>query len=66
MCYFLFLNLAIIMNSINLRFTRTDHLCVLVIINIHTFSGLLISWIFIMFMYMKCTVFCMQNIVIDK
>ena len=54
------------MNTISIRFTRTDQLCVLVIINIHTFSGLLISWIFIMFIYMKYTVFCMQNIVIEK
>ena len=39
------------MNTISLSFTRTDHLCVLVIINIYTFSGLLISWVFIMFIY---------------
>ena len=39
------------MNIISIRFTRTDQLCVLVIINTHTFSGLMISWIFIMFIY---------------
>ena len=39
------------MNTISLSFTRTDQLCVLVIINIHTFTGLLISWVFIMFIY---------------
>ena len=37
------------MNIISISFTRTYHLCVLVIINIHTFSCLLISWVFIMF-----------------
>ena len=54
------------MTTISLSFTRTDQLRVLVIINIHTFSGLLISWVFIMFIYMKYTVFCVQNIVIEK
>ena len=39
------------MNKISLSFTRTYQLCVLVIINMHTFSGLLISWVFIMFIY---------------
>ena len=38
------------MNNISISFTRTDQLCVLVIINTHTFSGLLISWVFIMLM----------------
>ena len=38
------------MNNISISFTRTDQLCVLAIINTHTFSGLLISWVFIMFM----------------
>ena len=38
------------MNNISISFTRTDQLCVLVTINTHTFSGLLISWVFIMFM----------------
>ena len=38
------------MNNISISFTRTDQLCVLVIIDTHTFSGLLISWVFIMFM----------------
>ena len=58
------------MNTISICFTRTDQLCVLVIINIHTFSGLLISWILIMFIYiyiyMKYTIFCMQNVFIEK
>ena len=54
------------MNTISIRFNRTDQLCVLVIINIHAFSGILISWIFIMFIYMKYTLFCMQNIVIKN
>ena len=31
------------MNNISIRFTRTDQLCVSVIINTHTFSGLLIT-----------------------
>ena len=39
------------MNTISLSFTRTDQLCVKVILNIHTFSGLLISLVFIMFIY---------------
>ena len=38
------------MNNITISFTGTDQICVLVIINTHTFSGLLISWVFIMFM----------------
>ena len=37
------------MNNISISFKSTDQLCVLVIINTHTFSGLLISWVFIMF-----------------
>ena len=55
------------MNTLSIHFTKTDQLCVWVItINIHTFSGLLISWIFIMFIYMKYMVFCMQNIAIKE
>ena len=54
------------MNIISLLFNENRPIMCLVIINIHTFSGLLISWIFIMFIYMKYTVFCMQNMVIEK
>ena len=53
------------MNNISISFTRTDQLCVLVIINTHTFSGLLISWV-IYHVYVKYTVFCMQIIVIEN
>ena len=53
------------MNNISISFTRTDQLCVFVIINTHTFSGLLISWVFY-HVYVKYTVFCMQIIVIEK
>ena len=48
------------------KFKKYRLICVLVIINIHTFSGLWISCAFIMFIYMKYTLFCMQNIVIEK
>ena len=34
-----------------LNFYENRQLCVLVIINIHTFSCLLISWVFIMFIH---------------
>ena len=37
------------MNNISISFKRTDQLCVLVIINTHTFSGLLISRVFIIY-----------------
>ena len=39
------------MNIISLSSTRTDQLCLLVIIDIHIFSGLLISWVFFMCIY---------------
>ena len=44
------------MNIISSSLTRIDRLCVFVIINIHTFSCLLISWVFIMLVYKKYTV----------
>ena len=50
------------MNNISISFTRTDQLCVLVIINTHTFSGLL----GIYHDYVKYTVFCMKIVVIEK
>ena len=53
------------MNNISLSFTRTDQLCVLVIINAHTFSGLKVK-LGIYHVYVKYTVFCMQIIVIEK
>ena len=52
------------MNNISLSFTRTDQLCVLVIINAHTFSGLKVK--LGIYVYVKYTVFCMQIIVIEK
>ena len=39
------------MTTISLSLTRTGQLRVLVIINIHTFSGILIIWVFIMYIY---------------
>ena len=52
--FLLFLDQAILMNTISLSFTRIDQLCVLIIINIHSSSGLLIRWVFIMFIYEIC------------
>ena len=58
------------MNNISISFTRTDQLCVLVIINTHTFSGLLISWVFIMFMlnirYFACKLYLSRNNLLSK
>ena len=61
-CFFflLFLDQAILMNTISFFLRSTDQSCVLVIVNAHTFSGLLINWVSI------STVLCMQNIVIEK
>ena len=39
------------MNTISLSFARIDQLRVLININIHSFSSLLISWVSIMFIY---------------
>ena len=50
------------MNNISISFTRIDQLCVLVIMNTHTFSDKL----GIYHVYVKYTVFCMQIIVIEK
>ena len=50
-CFFIIFNQAILMNTISLRFKRIDQLCVLIIINIHSFSDLLISFVFIVSIY---------------
>ena len=58
------------MNNISISFMRTYQLCVLVNINTHTFSGLLISWVFIVFMlnirYFACKLLLSRNNLLSK
>ena len=54
------------MNKISISFTRTDQLCVLVIINTHTHLFWSTDKLGIYHVYVKYTVFCMKIIVIEK
>ena len=46
---------------------RTDQSCVLIIINIHTFSRLLISWVFIgNIRYSACKIWLSRNDLFSK
>ena len=63
----IFLNHAILMNTISLFLRRTDQSCVLVFINIQTFSGLLISWVSIgKLRYFACKMKLSRNNLLSK